>query len=256
MHESVHAFVHSVVESFELKGPVYEFGCSHSPSTAKTSTSLNCFIDIGYVGCDVRQGAEIEQLEELSSLPYPSESARTICCINVLERLFEPQRAMQEMLRLLAPGGVVVVCASALRDSSGTPGHYWQVTPQGLQRLLSPLAATLLGWQGPEQAPHTVFGLGCKGPIPPQFLASGRRFLEVLQHRFDTAAEQARRAGRLRRWLWGWTHSSAERQRTAQAHHAHFAFHFPLGTKLDLQQVLLEASQPEISSGSRIDFQG
>jgi SAM-dependent methyltransferase len=254
MHESVHSFVQSIVEAFELQGPVYEFGCSPSHSPAKAPSSTNCFIDIGYVGCDLHQGAETDQLEELSALPYPSESARTICCINVLERVFEPQRAMNEMIRLLTPGGLVLLCASSPSEPSGPSGHYWQMTPQGVERLLSPLEATLVGWQGPDEAPHTVFGIGCKSPIPNWFLPGARRFLDAFQRRLEAAAQQARRSERLRRWLLGWTRNHTERQRDAQHHKARFAFHFPLGSKLDLHHILMESSQPDAQSGSRIDF--
>lgn len=255
MHESVRAYLQSVIEAFELEGPVYEFGYTPSRGTPHASATLRSLIDIGYVGSDLEQKAEVDQLEELSSLPYPSASARTICSINVLERLFEPQRAIDEMIRILAPGGLLLLCASLQPERHGAVDHYWQVTPQGLERLLSPLEATLLGWQGAEQAPHTVFGIGCKGPVPSQFLSSTRRFVDALERRCE-AAQRTRRSARLRRWLWSWLGKRTERARTAQHCQTHFALHFPLAHKLELQHVLLDDAQPGSSTGSRIDFQG
>lgn len=254
MHESAHLFIESVVETFELEGPIYEFGFSQGARSAKGSSPVNRFIDIGYVGKDLRERAEIERLEGLSALPYPSESARTICSINVLEHVDDPRRAMEEMIRLLAPGGILLVCTSLHPAQSGPVGHYWRMTPQGIERLLHPLEATLVGWQGADSSPHTVFGIGCKAPVPVTFLPAARRFLDMIQQRFRDAERAARQQGRWKRWLWQWAHSKKRRQQQSERHRAQFALQFAMDDRVSLQHLLWDGDPTAGNTGTRIDF--
>jgi SAM-dependent methyltransferase len=254
MQESVNLFVQSVVEAFDLQGPIYEFGYSPGRAAGKASSPVHCAIDIGYVGSDLREDVEIDRLEELSRLPYPSGSARTVSCLNVLEHVYEPQRAVDEILRLLAPGGILLLSTSLHSEASKPLGNYWRISPQGIERLLEPLEATLVAWQGPEQSPHTVFGIGCKGPVPSTFLAGIRPFLEGIERRLDEAAQQTRRSTRLRNWLWGWTRSQAERQRRSQRHQLRFALHFPMDHRVNLPHVLLGTPLLDGKTGTRVNF--
>ncbi len=254
MHIPVQPFVQSVAETFDLQGPIYEFGYWRQHDVAHASSPASDLVDIGYVGPDLHGDTQVDHLEELSTLPYPSESARTVCCVNVLEYTFEPHRAIDEMVRLLTPGGMLLVFAS-IHESHGTsPGPFWRMTPQGLQRLLHPLDALLVGWQGPDQDPFAAFAIGCKSPVPAAFLPSIRRFLDVFQHRLDQAAVGARRSGWLGRWLWGWARSNTQRQQQLDRYQCRFALHFPFSGKATLQDVLFEGLPPSGNPGSRVDF--
>ena len=81
-------------------------------------------------------------------------------------------------MRAPAPGGTVLVVVSWL-DRLLLPHlcDYWRLTPACLQRLLNPFAATLIGSQGSECWPHTVFGIGVKAPMPPDWIESAHRFM-------------------------------------------------------------------------------
>jgi methionine biosynthesis protein MetW len=72
----------------------------------------------GYLGVDVSEnavdsaiaaGLDAKQIEDAAHLPFGDESFDAAVCIEVLEHLFEPQKAAMEMLRVLRPGGCILV---------------------------------------------------------------------------------------------------------------------------------------------------
>lgn len=65
----------------------------------------------GYVNCDVVQSVKADQHFDLNAVPYPLESgcAREILMDNVLEHLGNIPQIMQELHRMLGPGGLLKI---------------------------------------------------------------------------------------------------------------------------------------------------
>lgn len=70
-----------------------------------------------YVGFDVAEGAlqkaratglEAQLIEDASSLPLETGTVDVVACIEVLEHVFEPHRAVEEFRRVLVPGGTLI----------------------------------------------------------------------------------------------------------------------------------------------------
>ena len=70
------------------------------------------------------------------ALPWATDSVAAVVCDGLLERLERPERALHEIARVLAPGGVLLLAASHLRPSRSEPGHLASPTPFGLERLV------------------------------------------------------------------------------------------------------------------------
>ena len=252
MHEHVHAFVEMASGAFELAGPVYEFGFCPAAEPPEGGGLRGSFPEAGYIGCELGEAARIDRLASLDRLPFPDGAARTVVCVNTLEHVFEPRKVVDEMVRILAPGGILLLCESAGPGGSETIDSYWRPTPHALERLLAPMEATLVGWLGGEQSPHTVFGLGGKGPVAGGFVRGVNRLINRLPARLQALAAQPGWTRRLRRHLFGWLEGEARRRRRREFHQVHFVVHIAAAEPLAHQ--LLLGCQPEEPTGTRLDL--
>ena len=73
---------------------------------------------------------------------------------------------MQEVWRVLRPGGVAVITSVMYFPIHAHPWDYWRFTPEGFGQLLTPFESQLVMSMGWEFMPETVFGVGVKGPAP------------------------------------------------------------------------------------------
>jgi SAM-dependent methyltransferase len=95
----------------------------------------------GQYNCDEHQ--------DIQALTYPDGGFDAVLCIEVLEHVADPFKAVAEIKRVLRPGGRLLVTAPFLGPFHGkggqTPGHedyadYWRFTHQGLQLMFSDLS--------------------------------------------------------------------------------------------------------------------
>lgn len=264
MNRSFSALVDSVTEAFPLRGPVYEFGFSpgeegasaqiaDKPSRARPSEVIEADNKIKLPSPEEigRDYDSIDHLEDLSKLPFSDGSARSVLCIGTLEHVFEPRKAVDEMIRILAPGGLFVVGTLGGGASARQPNHCWHFTPNSMQRLISNLDASVVGWQGPETAPHAVFGVGCKGPIDSTFVRGVNAFMQSFQKRLDSQADEAGWLRRLKRQMVDWMCTPDQRRRWSEHYQARFIVHMPVTP--DSKRELLQSCLPEVTPGSRFD---
>ncbi len=70
------------------------------------------------------------------SLPFRANCADLILSQAVLEHVTNPDLAMQEMFRVLRPGGILYVEIAFMQPVHMAPWHYFNITPHGLTWLL------------------------------------------------------------------------------------------------------------------------
>jgi hypothetical protein len=184
MQDHLRAFVEFAVEAFELRGPVYDF-CPCDGDRQAVAPWRPLFLGQKYVRCGVQASPWVDRLVEEFDWNSFEGAAGTVISIDLLQRVFEPRRATEEFIRVLAPGGVLLVASAP--DSRRDPADFWSLTPNCMGRLLAPLSASLVGWQGAERSPHTVFGIGYKAPLSPGLAHSVNRFIESYQSWLDNA---------------------------------------------------------------------
>jgi SAM-dependent methyltransferase len=169
MRDHNKAFCRLVAESFACPGPVYEFGSYQVEGQEEYADLRQLFPGRSYIGCDMRKGPGVDRVEDVTALTLEDATAGTVLCIETFEHVFEVRRGFDEIFRVLKPGGVFVITSPLNFRIHAYPDDYWRMTPSCLQRLLSPYAARVVGWQGHERFPHTVMALGIKGPVPADF---------------------------------------------------------------------------------------
>ncbi|MBN1910274.1 MAG: class I SAM-dependent methyltransferase, partial [Pirellulales bacterium] len=224
MNQDSEAVIRSAAEVFALRVPVYDFDYRGGQPGLEPSSPIAS-------GLGSEETTREDRLEDLAQLPWPNGVARTVICRGALEHVFEPRRAIDEMIRILKPGGILVVVSANELTPGGAMNRYWTITPPALQRLLGVLPASLIGWRGDESAQGMVFGVACKDPVPGEFAAGVNRFVDLVQERLDTSVT---RTGWLGWLLGGWP--LAHGKSNGRTGPVQFAFHLPLGegTKKDL----------------------
>jgi len=252
MRENVRAFVELAAETLALEGPVYEFGSFQVEDQGPLADLRDCFRGRRYIGCDMRPGPGVDRVEDLAQLSLPDGAARTIVCVDTLEHVFEARRAVEEMIRVLAPGGTLLIAAPLDFRLHNYPDDYWRLSPTCVDRLLAPLAATIIGSQGIESYPHTVFGVGCKAPVPANFVSGMNDFIMQLQARFLSDATRVPWQRRWKQRATRWLRSKGERRREQHYFEARFAVQMPARVAGDLAQWILPSASQK--TGTRLDL--
>lgn len=89
-----------------------------------------------YVGCDMRAGPGVDSVQNLHGLDIPDNTVGTIICLDTLEHVEYPRKALAEMHRVLKPNGVLVMSSVFNFPIHGYPNDYWRFTPEAFKSLL------------------------------------------------------------------------------------------------------------------------
>jgi SAM-dependent methyltransferase len=84
-------------------------------------------------------GANVDVVGNLQKLSdsFPENTFDTIICTEVFEHTKEPWIAIEEIEKVLKPGGLFIGSAPLINELHGEDyGDYWRITPQGWQLLL------------------------------------------------------------------------------------------------------------------------
>lgn len=95
--------------------------------------------------------------------PIKSESLDGIGCFAVLEHTRKPWLVVEEIYRMLKPGGIVFIDWPFLQPVHGFPSHYFNATREGLTSIFTDLGFSLdkvdtLSFQGPDYTVNWVLG--------------------------------------------------------------------------------------------------
>jgi SAM-dependent methyltransferase len=91
----------------------------------------------GFVGVDREAYPGIGLVAELGALPLLDASVDGVLCEMVLEHVPAARRAIEEILRVLKPGGRLYVAVPFLWPFHASPHDYWRWTAAGLERDLA-----------------------------------------------------------------------------------------------------------------------
>lgn len=251
MRDDTRQFVAIAARAFRLTGPVYEFGSYLVDGQGDRGDLRPLFPGMQYVGCDMRAGPGVDRVEDLAQLSLPDGAANSIVCVDTLEHVFEIRRAIDEMLRVLAPGGLIVIAAPFDFYIHNHPGDYWRLTPSCLDRLLSPLAGVVVGSQGPETDPHTVFAVGAKAPLDPHFAAGYEALSSEMHNYLQVTARAVPWPRKLKQQLRRWSQSRGERRRVEEYYASRFAVNMRLSPRAARAAIAQAASIP---AGTRFDW--
>lgn len=164
MDQLTRALVEGMVEVFRPQGPVVEIG-SRRVQDVDYWDLRPLFPGQAYVGCDMEPGPGVDCIERIEAMTFADAYAGTVLCLNVLEHAWAFREGMDEIHRVTAPGGLVLLTTAFGFDIHGFPNDYWRFTPAALRGLMEPYESVIYGWQGHTKSPRSVFVLGRKAPM-------------------------------------------------------------------------------------------
>jgi SAM-dependent methyltransferase len=88
-----------------------------------------------YVGVDVVENPAADLHGAVEALPVPDGSFELVLCTQVLEHTMDPQQAVRELRRVVAPGGRVLASTHGVEVYHPTPEDHWRWTHTCLERL-------------------------------------------------------------------------------------------------------------------------
>lgn len=91
-----------------------------------------------YVGLDFRLGPLVDVQGDASALPFSAETFDVVVFTEVLEHARQPFDAVDEIRRVLRPGGVLLLTTRGIGfPLHEYPSDYWRFTVTGIEEILS-----------------------------------------------------------------------------------------------------------------------
>ncbi len=90
----------------------------------------------GYFGLDVESGTNVTLVGDAHALPIADNSLDAVLMVSVLEHLYDPLRAIDQVQRVLKPGGLYFSYAPFYHPYHASPHDYFRFTAEGYRHLL------------------------------------------------------------------------------------------------------------------------
>jgi len=110
---------------------VLDVGCGSKPYYALVASRASA-----YVGTDVKRSQSVDVLSVAERLPFRSDTFDLVLCTQVLEHVLQPPAVVEEIRRVLTPGGVLLLSTHGIWFKH-EKWDFWRWTDMGLRVLLS-----------------------------------------------------------------------------------------------------------------------
>ncbi len=178
MRQSVKDYLIRVLERFPILEPIYEIGSYRVEGQEEFADLRPFFPKKVYVGCDIRPGLGVDRVEDVHCLKIKSNSVGTVLIFDTLEHVENVHRAMDEIYRILKPGGMVIMSSVMNFPIHDYPSDYWRFTPRAFELLLKRFDLYEVEFDGDPSFPEGIYGFGIKGRAE-----RGRGWFKTLLHK-------------------------------------------------------------------------
>lgn len=134
-----------------ILSPVYPQGWIEISRLKKRLSPSDLALNVGsgatsigsqFINVDLMPYESVDIVCDLSDIPLQDQSVDSIVSIAVLEHVIDPKLAVQELVRILKPGGTLLVFVPFIQGFHASPHDYQRYTLNGLVELVRPLRVT------------------------------------------------------------------------------------------------------------------
>jgi SAM-dependent methyltransferase len=124
-------WVETVTKDHIIVAPILEVG------SCNVNGSVRSLFPTPYIGVDVVEGPSVDRvIESDDRLPFEDGIFGTVVSTECLEHAIDPVELLDEMVRVLRPGGLLIVTMRGNGFQRHNPPDRWRVMPGTLRDLL------------------------------------------------------------------------------------------------------------------------
>ena len=144
--------------SVNLKGKLLDFGCGSKPYR-------NLFACDEYVGVDLESSGHNHEKEDIDfyyngkSLPFDDNTFDSIFTSEVFEHIFNLKEILNELKRVLKPGGKILITVPLTWDEHEAPFDFGRYTTFGIKHILEESGFEILKQSKLVNNVETIFQL-------------------------------------------------------------------------------------------------
>lgn len=109
---------------------ILEIGCG-----AKSYKKL--FPKAKWIATDIKKCENMDKIEDVRKLSYKNNEFDVVFCIFVLEHVFEYEKAVSEIHRVLKKDGLLIAGTPFIYPLHDKPNDFWRFTEFSLKKILS-----------------------------------------------------------------------------------------------------------------------
>lgn len=169
-----------------------DFGCGDMPYRSVIEPMVG-----KYLGVDLEMNPQAEHhIDFDSKTTLPENYANIVLSNQVLEHVDSPEGYLQEALRILKPGGTIILTTHGYWFYHPTPNDYWRWTSAGLRKIVEKEGFQITSFFG-------IMGLAASGlqllqdaigvKLPKFLLSPFALFMQTLIRLFDKIHTQEQR---------------------------------------------------------------
>lgn len=130
---------------YDNLGPLYFGGLNPKKFLRRYSSATDVKVNVGsgarrlasgVTNVDLQKYSGVDVVANITNLPFQTNSVDVVVCDQVLEHVSEPDHAVQEIHRILKPGGRAYISTPFLYPFHASPSDFQRWTIAGYRKLL------------------------------------------------------------------------------------------------------------------------
>lgn len=142
----------------ELKGKLLDFGCGRKPFEKLFNVTEYVGVDMEATGHD-HANSKVDVYYDGKHLPFGDEYFDSLFCSEVLEHIFDADKILPEIRRVLKPGAKALITVPFAWNEHEMPFDYARYTEPGIKHLLEKNGFKVLAQKKSGNFARTIFQL-------------------------------------------------------------------------------------------------